>query len=147
MLNPAIKPGINPDKCTGCAECFTVCRYDAVEYNWGVGSETLQKRMAEYAYGGIKDKQGKCFFINVLVDMTTECDCMELNQSKCIPDMVILASRDPVAIDKATLDLTIKANGRSLAEISYSNLNPLIQIEHAAKIGMGKMEYQLVQVK
>jgi uncharacterized Fe-S center protein len=134
------------EKCIGCGECFTVCRYDAIEYNWGIGSERLQKSMAEHAYGAIKDKMNKCLFINVLIDMTLDCDCVNINQTKFIPDVGILASRDPVAVDKATLDLTAKANPGNLSEMAYPNLNPLIQLQHGVKIGMGEMEYRLIQV-
>jgi uncharacterized Fe-S center protein len=141
------KAKILPEKCVGCAECFTVCRYDAIEYNWGVGSETLQKRMAEHAYGVIKGKKDKCFYINVLVNMTTDCDCMNIDQPKCIPDIGILAGRDPVAIDKATVDLINQANNPKRIKEMFQGLNPLIQIQHAAKIGMGKMEYELIKVK
>jgi uncharacterized Fe-S center protein len=146
IIESGQKAKILPEKCVGCAECFTVCRYDAIEYNWGVGSETLQKRMAEHAYGVIKDKKDRCFYINVLVNMTRDCDCMGVDQSKCIPDIGILAGRDPVAIDKATFDLISGANDVNSVKKTFQNLNPLIQIEHAVKIGMGKMEYELKTV-
>ncbi len=134
------------EKCIGCGECFTVCRYDAIEYNWGSGSERLQKSMVEHAYGAVKDKLNKCLFINVLVDMTPDCDCFDTKQTKLIPDIGMLASQDPVAIDKATLDLTAKANHRHLVEMAYSNINPLIQLQHGVKMGLGEMEYQLVEL-
>ncbi|HEX3043921.1 MAG TPA: DUF362 domain-containing protein, partial [Bacillota bacterium] len=146
ILESGQKARILTEKCIGCAECFTVCRYDAIDYNWGAESVTLQKTMAEHAYGAIKNKIGKCFHINVLVDMTQECDCMGYVQKKLIPDIGILASYDPVAIDKATLDITEQANGKSLAKLAKPHLNPLVQLEHAAKLGMGKMEYELVEV-
>lgn len=146
IIESGQKAKILPEKCVGCAECFTVCRYDAIEYNWGVGSETLQKRMAEHAYGVIKDKKEKCFYINVLINMTRDCDCMGEDQPKAIPDIGILAGRDPVAIDKATFDLIHQANNPGQVKKTFQNLNPLIQIEHAVKIGMGKMEYELIKV-
>jgi uncharacterized Fe-S center protein len=141
------KAKILPEKCVGCAECFTVCRYDAIKYNWGVGSETLQKRMAEHAYGVVKDKKDRCFYINVLVSMTRDCDCMAVDQPKSIPDIGLLVSRDPVAIDKATFDLIGRVNEPGQVKKTFQNLNPLIQIEHAVKIGMGQLEYELVEVK
>ena len=104
----------------------------------------MQRSMAEHAYGSIIGKQGKCFYFNVLIDMTKDCDCFSVNQHKIIPDIGILASSDPVAIDKATLDLTAKAHGKTLAEMSYAHHDAMIQISHAAKIGMGSLEYQLI---
>jgi hypothetical protein len=82
-----------------------------------------------------------------MVDMTKDCDCFDVDQKKFIPDIGILASNDPVAIDKAALDLTAKAHGKTLAEMAYSRHNAMIQLEHAAKIGMGSLEYELIGVK
>lgn len=134
------------DKCIGCGECLTVCRYDAIKYDWGMESGLLQQRMVEHAYGVMKGKEDKCVFINVLVNMTEDCDCYNTNQSKFIPDLGILISKDPVAIDKATLDLTKAANQKSLAEMSYPELDPMNQVEHGAKLGMGSMEYELIKM-
>lgn len=138
------KAYIDPETCTGCGECLTVCRYDAVRYNWGVGSETLQKRMVEYALGAIKGK--KAFHFNVLVGMTANCDCMGGRQKKILPDQGILASADPVAIDRATLDLTAQAKGKSLAALAYGELDPLVQLRHGEKLGLGSMQYDLMEV-
>lgn len=135
------------EKCIGCGECLVVCRFDAVKFDWGVESGHVQKSMAEHAYGVIKNKIDKCFFFNVLIDMTKDCDCFNVEQKKIIPDVGILASRDPVAIDMATLDLTAKTNGKTLAELSYENKNAMVQIEYAAEIGMGDMDYELVVLK
>ncbi len=135
------------EKCIGCGECLTVCRYGAISHDWETESEPLQKRMVEYAFGAIKDKREKCFYFNVLVGMTENCDCFAVNQPKLVPDLGILASGDPVAIDKATLDLTARANGRSLAELAHGNLNAMLQLEHGAKLGMGSLEYELVTIK
>ncbi len=134
------------EKCVGCGECLTVCRYDAINYDWGTESSLLQQLMVEHAWGVIKDKVDKCIYLNVLVNMTGDCDCYNTNQSKIIPDLGILISKDPVAIDKATLDLTQSANQKSLAEISYPELNPMTQLEHGVKLGMGSLGYELVKV-
>ncbi len=140
------KAFILKETCIGCGECLAVCKFEAVKYNWAAGSDRLQKRMAEHAYGAVKDKPGKCFYFNVLIDMTEGCDCYNTKQKKCIPDVGILASSDPVAIDKATLDLTEQRNTQSLATIAFSHLDPMIQLRHAEKIGMGSVEYTLVEV-
>lgn len=137
------KAFIMTEKCVGCGECLAVCRFDAVKYDWGAESGFMQRSMAEHAYGVVKDKSDKCVFINVMVDMTKDCDCFNVKQAKMIPDIGILASFDPVAVDKATLDLTFQAHGKTLAEMSYKHHDAMIQIEHAAKIGMGSLEYEL----
>ncbi|MBP2639919.1 MAG: quinol dehydrogenase rane component [Firmicutes bacterium] len=134
------------ERCIGCGECLAVCRFDAVKYDWGRESGYMQRSMAEHAYGTLQGKSGKCFFFNVMVDMTKDCDCLGAEQAKMGRDIGILASSDPVAIDKATLDLTAAAYGKTIAEISYSHHDALIQIEHAAKIGMGSMDYELITI-
>lgn len=132
--------------CIGCGECLAVCRFDAVKYDWNAESGFMQRSMAEHAYGAIIDKLDKSFYFNVLIDMTKDCDCFSVVQEKLIPDIGILASADPVAVDKATLDLTAAAHGKSLAELSYAHHDALIQIRHAQEIGMGSMEYELIKI-
>ncbi len=139
------KAFIIEEKCIGCGECLSICKFGAVRFNWGIQSEELQKGMAEYALGVMMSKKGKAIFINVLTDMTRECDCMNIKQKPIIPDIGILASCDPVAIDQATLDLTRKRNGKDIGRISYENLNPEIQLEHAEKIGLGLRKYKLIE--
>ena len=140
------KAFIVSENCIGCGECLAVCRFDAVKHDWNAESGFTQKSMAEHAFGILKGKAGKSLFINVLVDMTNDCDCFSVKQEKCIPDIGILASFDPVAIDKATLDLTAQKNGKTLAEMAHARNDAMIQIGHAAKIGMGSLEYELITV-
>jgi uncharacterized Fe-S center protein len=134
------------EKCIGCGECLAVCRFGAVMYNWEAEAPQIQKSMAEHAYGVVKNKPGKCMYFNVLIDMTTECDCFGENQKKCISDIGILASTDPVAIDMATLDLTEKFNQRSLSQIAFPHIDPLFQLRHAEKLGMGTLAYDLIEI-
>ena len=141
------KAFIVADKCIGCGECIAVCRYDAVKFDWGAESGVMQRSMAEHAYGVTKEKAGKCFFFNVLVGMTKDCDCFNVAQPKLIPDLGLLASNDPIAIDKATLDLTAKVHGKTLVQLSYKHHDGLTQLEHGAKIGMGSLDYELIEVK
>jgi uncharacterized Fe-S center protein len=140
------KAFIVAEKCIGCGECLAVCHFSAVTFNWDVESGFMQKSMAEHAYGAIVEKREKCFYFNVMIDMTADCDCFSVKQEKVMPDVGILASTDPVAIDVATLDLTAKVQGKTLAEVSHGELDARIQIEHAVKIGMGTEEYELIRV-
>jgi len=140
------KACIEKEKCIGCGECLAVCRFDAVKFDWGAESGFMQKSMAEHALGVIKNKMKRSCFFNLMVDMTKDCDCYGVAAEKIISDIGILASCDPVAIDKATLDLSAKAHGKTLAEMSYANQNALIQLEHGQKIGLGSMEYELIDL-
>ncbi|MCE1246544.1 MAG: DUF362 domain-containing protein [Firmicutes bacterium] len=139
------KAYIHPDKCVGCGECLAVCQFDAVKFNWGAESSDIQRQMAEHAYGVVKGKESKCFYFNVMINMTQDCDCMGIVQEKIIPDIGILASADPVAIDEAALDLTLN-NGKDLVKASYEHLNGRIQLAHAEKIGMGSRKYEIVEI-
>ncbi|MFA6075016.1 MAG: DUF362 domain-containing protein [Negativicutes bacterium] len=132
--------------CIGCGECLAVCKFNAIKHSWEVDTDLMQQNMAEHAYGAVKDKIGKVFYFNVLVNMTKECDCMGEAQHKCMRDIGIMASSDPVALDQATLDITAKFAGKNLAQLSHETLNYKAQLIHAEKIGMGSIEYELVEV-
>lgn len=139
------KAFIVTDKCIGCGECLAVCAFDAVKYNWGVESAELQRRIAEHALGVITGKREKSLFLNFMTDMTKECDCYGVKQDRIIPDVGILASRDPVAVDQATLDLTKQVSGKDLAVTSWPQVNPQVQLEHGEKIGLGSRDYKLIK--
>ncbi len=138
---------INEKICVGCGECLTVCHFGAVEFNWKTSSHELQRKMAEHALGAVKNKMNKTCYLNFLTNITKDCDCLNKAQKPIVEDIGILASKDPVAIDKASLDLIEKKVGQSLVEISYPTLNPMIQIEHAAKIGLGNLNYRLNKIQ
>lgn len=140
------KARIIPDKCIGCGECLVVCRFDSVKFNWSAESGFMQKSMAEHALGAIKNIRDKCCFFNILLDMTKDCDCFGVVQEKIIPDIGILASKDPVAVDKATLDITARIHGRTIGALSFENLDPFIQLTHGAKIGLGSLDYKLEEI-
>lgn len=140
------KSFILSEKCIGCGECLAVCRFGAVKFNWGKKAASLQRSMAEHALGAVKAKEGKAYYFNFLIDMTRNCDCLGSKQERLIPDLGILASDDPAAIDKATLDLTEEVHGENLARLSFSHVDPMIQLRHAESIGLGSLEYELVKV-
>ena len=133
-------------RCIGCGQCFTVCNFDAVRHNWGVASVELQQRMAEHALGAVLNKQGRVFFFNYLTDMTADCDCMSRRQDRILPDVGILASEDPVALDQATLDITREKSGQDLSRVSYPKVDPTAQLEHGERIGLGSRKYSLKMV-
>jgi hypothetical protein len=143
-----VKAHINQDKCISCAECLAVCRFGAVQCNWGQESEILQKSIAEYALGVLKGKENRAAFFNYIISVTADCDCMDRpNMRKIADDIGIAASSDPVAVDKAALDLVEKKTGQTLAKLLRNKrLDPRYQIEHAERIGLGSSNYELVEV-
>lgn len=143
-----VQAHIDQDKCIGCAECVAVCRFDAVEYDWKQENEILQKSVAEHALGVMKGKQGRAAFFNFVISITKDCDCFDkANMATIVDDMGILASLDPVAVDKAAIDLVEANGGKKLGRlIGNGKLDWRWQIEHAVKIGLGRAEYELIDV-
>jgi uncharacterized Fe-S center protein len=142
------KAHIDQNKCIGCAECVAVCRFAAVEYDWEQENEILQRSIAEHALGVLKGKENRAAFFNFILSVTKDCDCFDSpDMRKIVDDIGIAASTDPVAVDKLSLDLVEKKAGRKLPQLLENDkLNPLYQIEHAERIGLGTAKYQLIEV-
>ncbi len=143
-----VQAHIDQEKCIGCAECVAVCRFEAVAYDWQQESEILQKSVAEHALGAVKGKEGRAAFFNFLLSMTKDCDCFDkANMPTMVPDLGIVASTDPVAVDQAAIDMVEAQGGRKLPElIGNRRLDWRHQIEHAVKIGLGRAEYERIDV-
>ena len=143
-----VKAHIDQDKCIGCAECLVACGFNAVECDWGEEDEVLQKNIAEHALGTLKGKQNKSVFFNYLISVTKDCDCFsEPDMPRIVDDIGILASTDPVAVDKAALDMVEAKGGKNLAKLlGNDKLNPHYQLEHAQRIGLGPAHYELLEV-
>lgn len=143
-----VQAHIDKDKCIGCAECVAVCRFDAVSYDWQQENGILQKSVAEHALGALQGKAGRAVFFNFALSVTRDCDCLgEADLPKIVDDIGILASTDPVAVDKAAIDLVETRGGQGVpALIGNKKLDWHHQIEHAVKIGLGNAEYELVEV-
>ncbi len=144
-----VKAHIDQDKCIGCAECLAVCRFDAVTYDWDIENEALQRNVAEHAAGVLKGKENRAVFFNYIISVTKDCDCFKTpNMPKVVDDIGIVASVDPVAVDKAAIDLVETAAGASLAQLLENDkLDAGYQLEHAEQIGLGSTDYELVEVK
>ncbi len=142
------KAEIDQDRCISCAECLAVCRFSAVKCNWGPETEILQKSTAEYALGALKGKRDKAVFFNFLMSITKDCDCFdEPDMPSIVGDIGILASTDPVALDKASVDLVERTAAKKLGElIGNDQLDARHQIEHGQKIGLGSARYELIEV-
>lgn len=143
-----VQAHIDQDKCIGCAECVAVCRFDAVVYDWQQENAILQKSVAEHALGAVQGKEGRVVFYNFVMSVTKDCDCFaQANMPKIVDDIGILASTDPVAVDQAAIDLVERRGGRNVpALIGNARLDWRYQIEHAVRIGLGRAEYELVEV-
>lgn len=141
------KAYINQEICIGCGECLTVCKFNAIEYNWRVSSKLLQEKMAEHALGVAISKPNKIFYFNFILMVTKDCDCMGGKPEIIAPDVGVVASSDMVAIDQASLDLVIEKAGEDVFRKAWANNDNTIQLMHGEKIGLGTREYELVEVK
>lgn len=134
------------DKCIGCGECLVVCKVGAVKMRWGGDARRLQEKMAEYAFAVWRHFGGQIGFLNVLFQVTKDCDCMAGDQPAVVEDIGLLGSLDPVALDKAAVDLVLKRGRKDVFRKGY-DVDWSIQLKHAAAIGLGSLEYDLIEIQ
>ncbi len=133
---------IDGEKCVGCGECLVVCKPGAIKWRWDEDSPRIQEKLAEYALTVQGLFKGKVGFVNVLIHVTKDCDCMARSQAPIVGDIGILASADPVAADKAAADLIIARAGEDVFRKGY-DLDWAVQFRHGEKIGLGSADYAL----
>ena len=135
---------IDQTKCIGCGECLCACKFDAISVNWDEDSGVFAKRIAEVA-GFILSKFKDKLFINFAFDITKECDCISTKNEKIVSrDIGILASKDIIAIEKATVDLVNKNEDVILKEKSQDSYKT--SLEDAHKNGLGNLDYNLISL-
>jgi len=163
------KATINHDKCVGCGRCLAVCPKDAIaSVSWN-SNQMLNYKMAEYAYAVVKDRP--CFHISLICDVSPNCDCHSENDIPIIPNVGMLASFDPVALDQACADLCNKmpVNPTSVLDdninegvcgcghehahshgdrfdMTHPDTEWRTCLEHAQEIGLGTREYELIKI-
>ncbi|MFW6040478.1 MAG: DUF362 domain-containing protein [Thermoplasmatota archaeon] len=142
---------IDLEKCIGCGECRIVCPEGAVKVKDSSDNEELQEKIAEFALGSVIGKEDKSLYYNFITDVTPECDCPPWRKHPMVPDIGVITSADPVAVDQAAYDLVKGAEGREYSKgvdkfkIEHG-IDPTIQLKHAEKIGLGKRDYQLIDI-
>lgn len=141
------KSSINASKCIGCASCIAACTYNAIDLDWEAGGSNIQQKMVEYAKAVLGGRLDRVAFVNFLIKITKECDCLAKDDPRIAPDIGILASDDPVSIDKASLDLVIKACRKDIFKEVHPKRNGLKQLLHASEIGLGNLKYELIELK
>jgi len=105
--------------------------------------------MAEAASSVVDYFHGKMVFINVMANMSVDCDCCSVAEDPCMKDIGILISLDPVAIDKACIDLVKNSNdpGREHFMERVNSRNGIHTIDKAYELGVGNIEYELIDVE
>ena len=112
---------------------------------WDEDGIRVQEKMAEYAYSLWKVLKGNIACLNFIVGVTKNCDCMAKDEKAIVHDIGILGSLDPVAIDKASVDLVNERSRRDLLR-EVHNADWAVQLEHAQQIGLGRMDYELIEI-
>ncbi|MCX5750610.1 MAG: DUF362 domain-containing protein [Candidatus Saganbacteria bacterium] len=135
-------PVLIPEKCIGCGECLAVCRFGAISEMWNSSTFILQEKIVEYAYR-IKKKHPMILYFNFLMEISPNCDCYGHNDPPVVPDLGVLASFDPVAIDQASIDLVNQKAGKDIFKALYSYADWNVQLSYAEQIGLGKRDYEL----
>ncbi|MDD4894472.1 MAG: DUF362 domain-containing protein, partial [Candidatus Omnitrophica bacterium] len=139
------KSVIDSQKCIGCASCMAVCPTMAMFIDFQAGDK-VQEKMVEYSLAVLKDKINKTGFINFAIKINKECDCWGAENPRIAPDVGILASLDPVSVDKASFDLVNKASGKDIFKASHPEQDGLKQLLHAQEIGLGSVDYELIEL-
>jgi uncharacterized Fe-S center protein len=116
---------------------------------WTSDHDSFLESMADAASSVIDFFNGEIVYINVMKNMSVDCDCCAVAEDPCIADIGILASTDPVAIDQACLDLVYKCTdpGKPHLLERIESLNGAYTVEVAEKLGCGSRKYELVELK
>ena len=153
------KAEINSKKCIGCGECILVCPNNAIQIQWNQSIPEFLENMVEYTKGVLQGKKEKALFLNFITDVSPACDCLPLNDAPIVRDIGVVASKDPIAIDQASVDLVNQEQalpGSCLikntqpGEDKFSGMFPkvdwTIQLDFGQRLGLGSRSYELVKI-
>ncbi len=156
------KMTVNTDNCVGCGRCLGSCNFDAIYFENDTAIKDLNMKMAEYTKAVVDGRPN--FHISLIVDVSPNCDCHPENDVAIIPDIGMFCSFDPLALDRACVDMCMKQkpyeNTLLTEEMSnhkdkdygdvFTNLSPNTNwrdcLEHAEKIGLGSSDYELIKM-
>ncbi|MDO4505393.1 MAG: DUF362 domain-containing protein [Spirochaetales bacterium] len=159
------KAEIDQEKCVGCGRCLAVCPKDVISANFSNSIAMLNYKMAEYSLAVCKDRP--CFHICLICDVSPNCDCHSENDIPIIPDVGMLASFDPVALDQACADLCNKMPAiegsvlhdneskmhchhgdgeHDVFKMNHPDTEWESCLAHAEKIGLGTRSYELKKI-
>lgn len=115
---------------------------------WTADHDAFLESMADAAGSVVEYFGGNLVYINVMKNMSVDCDCCAVAEDPCIADIGILASADPIAIDQACIDLVYATDDPGKAHFleRVESRNGVHTIEAAAELGYGTREYTLVEV-
>lgn len=115
---------------------------------WTGDHDSFLESMADAAEAVVRHFNGNMVFINVMKNMSVDCDCCAVAEDPCMADIGILASLDPIAVDRACLDLVYASDdpGRDHLLERIESRNGAHTVDAAAELGFGSKEYELVKL-
>ena len=115
---------------------------------WTADHDSFLEAMADAAKSIIDYFDGKIIYINVMKNMSVDCDCCSVAEDPCINDIGILISDDPIAIDQACIDLVYKSNDKGKNHLieRIESRNGVHTIEAAYNLGYGNRDYELIDI-
>lgn len=115
---------------------------------WTADHDSFLESMADAASSVVKYFKGNMVFVNVMKNMSVDCDCCAVAEDPCMKDIGILISLDPIAIDQACIDLVYESKdpGRDHLVERIESRNGVHTIEAAAELGFGVRKYELVEL-
>lgn len=110
--------------------------------------DSFLEAMADAAGSVVEYFKGNIAYVNVMKNMSVDCDCCAVAEDPCMKDIGILVSLDPIAIDQACIDLVYNSDdpGRDHLVERIESRNGIHTIESAAKLGYGSREYELIEI-
>ncbi len=115
---------------------------------WTADHDLFLESMADAAKSVVDYFNGEILYINVMKNMSVDCDCCAVAEDPCIADIGILASSDPIAIDQACIDLVYACSDMGKPHLieRIESRNGVHTIEAAAELGFGSREYELIEL-
>lgn len=115
---------------------------------WGSDHDSFLESMADAASSVTELFEGKIVYVNVMKNMSVDCDCCAVAEDPCIADIGILVSDDPIAIDMACIDLVYACSDEGKPHLieRIESRNGIHTIDAAAELGFGTTDYELIEV-
>lgn len=135
----------------GCASSFGKAYIHGAgepEKIWTADHDSFLESMADAASSVIKLFKGNAVYVNVMKNMSVDCDCCAVAEDPCLADIGVLVSTDPVAVDQACVDLVYACDDPGKAHFleRVESRNGVHTIEAAAAMGVGSREYELIEL-
>ena len=115
---------------------------------WTADHDSFLESMADAAKSVVEHFRDNIVYINVMKNMSVDCDCCAVAEDPCIADIGMLASTDPVAIDKACVDLVYASNDKGKAHLieRIESRNGILTVNAAERLGIGSTDYELIEL-